>query len=157
MKVKEGKLSSKGLKIAIIISRFNSFFSERLLEGAIDAIKRTGGSEDNVVVYKVPGSFEIPLLLKKLTDRAESMEIDGILTLGVIIRGETPHFDYIAAETTKGIASVGINSTVPVTYGIITADTIEQATDRAGTKMGNKGFESAMALIEMINLYKEVE
>ncbi len=157
MKVREGKLSSKGLKIAIIISRFNSFFSERLLEGALDAIKRTGGSEDNVIVYKVPGSFEIPLLLKKLTDKAESMKIDGILTLGVIIRGETPHFDYIAAETTKGIASVGINSPIPVTYGIITADTIDQATDRAGTKMGNKGFESAMALIEMINLYKEVE
>jgi len=161
MKVKEGKLSSKGFKIAIIISRFNNFYSERLLEGALDAIKRTGGSEENVTVYKVPGSFEIPLLLKKLVDKSKeedsnSKPFDGILTLGVIIRGETPHFDYIAAETTKGIANVGINSPVPVTYGIITADTLDQATDRAGTKMGNKGFESAMALIEMINLYKEV-
>ncbi len=155
MKVKEGKLSSKGLKIAIVISRFNNFFSERLLEGAIDAIKRTGGSEDNITVYKVPGSFEIPLLLKKLVEK-KNKPFDGILTLGVIIRGETPHFDYIAAETTKGIANVGINSPVPITYGIITADTIDQATDRAGTKMGNKGFESAMALIEMINLYKEI-
>ncbi len=160
MKVKEGKLSSKGLKIAIVISRFNNFFSGRLLEGAVDAIKRTGGSENNITVYKVPGSFEIPLLLKKLVKNNEgnnkNEKFDGILTLGVIIRGETPHFDYIAAETTKGIASVGINSPIPITYGIITADTIDQATDRAGTKMGNKGFESAMALIEMINLYKEI-
>ncbi len=157
MKIREGKLSSKGLKIAIIISRFNSFYSERLLEGALDAIKRTGGSEDDVVVYKVPGSFEIPLVLKKIVEKnGKKNGFDGILTLGVIIRGETPHFDYIAAETTKGIAQVGINSSVPVTYGIITADTLDQATDRAGTKMGNKGFESAMALIEMINLYKEL-
>jgi len=151
MKVIEGKLLSKGFKIAIIVSRFNNFYSERLVEGALDAIKRTDGKKENVDIYRVPGSFEIPMLASKLV---ESGNYDGIITLGAIIRGETPHFDYVASEVTKGIAKVGLESNIPVSYGIITADTLDQATDRAGTKMGNKGFEAAMAVIEMINLYK---
>ncbi len=152
MKTKEGKLLlSAKTKIGIVLSRFNNFYSERLLEGALDAIKRAGGKEDNVEVYKVPGSFEIPMTLKKIV---EQKKYDGIITLGVIIRGETPHFDYIASETTKGIAQVALQSDIPITYGIITADTIDQATDRAGTKMGNKGFDAAMSLIEMIDLYQ---
>jgi 6,7-dimethyl-8-ribityllumazine synthase len=152
MQQKEGKLLlSKKTKIGIILSRFNNFYSERLLEGALDAIKRTGGDESNIDVYKVPGSFEIPMTLKKMVSLKK---YDGILTLGVIIRGETPHFDYIAAETTKGIAQVALQSDIPITYGIVTADTLDQATDRAGTKMGNKGFDAAISLIEMINLYQ---
>ena len=152
MQQKEGKLLlSKKTKIGIILSRFNNFYSERLLEGALDAIKRTGGDESNIDVYKVPGSFEIPMTLKKMVSLKK---YDGILTLGVIIRGETPHFDYIAAETTKGIAQAALQSDIPITYGIVTADTLDQATDRAGTKMGNKGFDAAISLIEMINLYQ---
>ncbi len=153
MQAKEGKLLlSKKTKIGIVLSRFNNFYSERLLEGAIDAIKRTGGDESNIDVYKVPGSFEIPMTLKKMVSQKK---YDGILTLGVIIRGETPHFDYIAAETTKGIAQVALQSEIPIAYGIITADTLDQATDRAGTKMGNKGFDAAISLVEMINLYQK--
>ncbi len=154
VKIVEGNLISKGLRIAIVLSRFNSFFSERLLEGAIDAIKRTGGEEDNITVFKVPGSFEIPGVIKKL---AKTKKFDGILALGVIIRGETPHFDYVAQETSKGIALLSMELDIPVGYGIVTADEIEQATDRAGAKMGNKGFSSAMALIETINLLKEAQ
>ncbi len=153
MKKVEGNLLSEGLKIAIVLSRFNSFYSERLLEGALDAIRRTGGAEKNVTVYKVPGSFEIPSTIKKI---AETKKFDGILALGVIIRGETPHFEYVAQETSKGIAELSIRLDIPIGYGIVTADELDQAADRSGAKMGNKGFSSAMALIEMINLFRQI-
>ncbi|OSS42266.1 6,7-dimethyl-8-ribityllumazine synthase [Desulfurella amilsii] len=152
MKYIEGLLSAKGKKIAIIVSRFNSFISDKLLEGALDAIVRNDGSKDNITVYKVPGAFEIPILLSKLVDK----DFDGILCLGAIIRGATPHFDFIAQETTKGIAQVAQKAKMPVSYGVLTTDTIDQAIERAGTKMGNKGFDAAVALLEMMSLFEAI-
>ncbi len=151
MEIKEGKLIAKGLKFGIIVSRFNSFITNRMLEGALDALLRHNADEKNIEVYKVPGSFEIPSLALRL---AESNKYDAIICLGAVIRGETPHFDFVAAETSKGIAQVSLKSKIPVIYGIITADTVEQAIDRAGTKAGNKGADAAVAAIEMANLYK---
>jgi len=153
MNIIEGKLSAEGLKFGIVVGRFNSFITERLLEGAIDCIIRHGGSEENIEIVKVPGSFEIPLTAKKL---AKSGKYDAVICLGAVIRGSTPHFDYVANEVTKGIAQVSLETEVPISYGILTTDTIEQAVERAGTKMGNKGFDAAMVAIEMANVLKSI-
>lgn len=152
MKYIEGLLSAKDKKIAIIVSRFNSFISDKLLEGALDAILRNDGSKDNITIYKVPGAFEIPILLSKLVDKG----FDGILCLGAIIRGATPHFDFIAQETTKGIAQIAQKAKMPISYGVLTTDTIDQAIERSGTKMGNKGFDAAIALLEMMSLFEAI-
>lgn len=151
MKIYEGKLDAKGLKIGIIVSRFNEFISSKLVDGCLDALFRHGVKEDDVEMVKVPGSFEIPYLANKLAD---SKKYDVIICLGVVIRGETPHFNYICNEVSKGIAQVSLKTGIPVIFGVITADTIEQAIERAGTKSGNKGFDAALAAIEMANLYK---
>ncbi len=153
MKTVEGKLSAENLKFGIVLGRFNNFITERLLEGAIDCILRHNGKEENIEIFKVPGSFEIPLVAKKL---AKSGKYDAIVCLGAVIRGSTPHFDYVANEVTKGIAQVGLETEVPISYGILTTDTIEQAIERAGTKMGNKGFDAALTAIEMANLIKHI-
>jgi 6,7-dimethyl-8-ribityllumazine synthase len=147
----EGKLLGEGLKFAVVVSRFNEFITIRLLEGAMDALLRHGVAEDDVDVAKVPGSFEIPLVAKKL---AASKRYDAVICLGAVIRGATPHFEYVAAEAAKGIAKVGLETEVPTLFGVITADTIEQAIERAGTKAGNKGFAAAMSAIEMANLLR---
>ncbi len=147
----EGNLNAKGLKFGIVVSRFNSFISERLLEGALDAIIRHGGSEAEISVARVPGAFEIPLAAQKL---AESRKYDAVICLGAIIRGSTPHFDYVAAEVSKGVASVSLESGLPIAFGVLTTDTIEQAVARAGTKAGKKGFEAAVTAIETANLLK---
>jgi len=150
----EGKLDAKGLKFGIIVSRFNSFISERLLEGAVDALVRHGGDDRNIYVARVPGAFEIPLAAQKL---AGSGKYDAVICLGAVIRGSTPHFDYVASEVTKGIASVSLASGVPIAFGVLTTDTIEQAVERAGTKAGNKGFEAAVTAIETANLLKALK
>jgi 6,7-dimethyl-8-ribityllumazine synthase len=149
----EGNLDAAGLKIGIVVSRFNSFITERLVEGAIDAVVRHNGKEENIAVVKVPGAFEIPYILNRM---ANSKKYDGIICLGAVIRGATPHFDFIANETIKGISAVALKVDIPVAMGILTTDTIEQAIERAGTKMGNKGFDAAVSLIEMVNLYKKI-
>jgi 6,7-dimethyl-8-ribityllumazine synthase len=149
----EGKLKAEGFRFAIIVSRFNDFICSRLVEGAMDALMRHGASEKNVVLVKVPGAFEMPLVAKKL---AESNKYDVVICLGAVIRGATPHFDYLAAEVSKGIATVALDSNIPITFGVLTTDTLEQAIERAGSKSGNKGYEAAMASIEMANLFKEL-
>jgi 6,7-dimethyl-8-ribityllumazine synthase len=149
----EGKLKAEGFRFAIIVSRFNDFICSRLVEGAMDALMRHGASEKNVVLVKVPGAFEMPLVAKKL---AESGKYDVVICLGAVIRGATPHFDYVAAEVSKGIANVSLDSNIPITFGVLTTDTLEQAIERAGSKSGNKGYEAAMAAIEMANLFKEL-
>jgi len=152
MKTYEGKLKAEGLKIGIIISRFNQFISGRLLEGALDALNKLGAAEKDISIYKVPGSFEVPILAKKL---AEAKKVDGIVCLGTLIRGDTPHFDYLCAEVTKGLAQISMDEGIPVSYGILTVDTIEQGIERAGTKAGNKGYDSTFSLIETIDLIKK--
>jgi len=152
MKTYEGKLKAEGLKIGIILSRFNQFISGRLLEGALDALNKLGAAEKDISIYKVPGSFEVPILAKKL---AEAKKVDGSICLGVLIRGDTPHFDYLSAEVTKGLAQISMDEGIPVSYGILTVDTIEQGIERAGTKAGNKGYDSTFSLIETINLIKK--
>jgi 6,7-dimethyl-8-ribityllumazine synthase len=147
----EGHLVATGLKMAIVVSRFNEFISTRLLDGAMDALKRHDAEMDNVDIAWVPGSFEIPLVAAKL---AEAGRYDAIICLGAIIRGSTPHFDYVAAEVSKGIARVTLDKGVPASFGIITADTIEQAVERAGAKQGNKGWQAALTAIEMANLLR---
>lgn len=151
MKVHEGKLIARGLRFGLIVSRFNEFLSTRLLEGALDALKRHDASLDTIDVAWTPGAFEIPLVAKKM---AASKKYDALVCLAVIIRGGTPHFDYIASEVAKGIAQVNLETGIPVAFGIITADTIEQAVERAGTKSGNKGWQAAVSAIEMANLIK---
>jgi len=153
MKKYEGELQAKGLRFAIIVSRFNDFITTKLLDGAIDALLRHGSTEQSMDIIKVPGSFEIPLTAKKI---AGKKSYDAIICLGTIIRGATPHFAYIAAEVTKGIASVSIETGIPIAFGVITADTIEQAIERAGTKSGNKGWDAALAAIEMAQLLKKL-
>jgi 6,7-dimethyl-8-ribityllumazine synthase len=153
MKLYEGKLVAKNLKFAIVASRFNDFITNKLVEGAIDCIKRHDGDENNVSIIKVPGAFEIPLAAKKL---ANNNEYDAIICLGAVIRGATPHFDYVAAEVSKGVAQVSLSSTKPIIFGVLTTDTIEQAIERAGTKAGNKGWDAALSAIEMANLMKEI-
>jgi 6,7-dimethyl-8-ribityllumazine synthase len=152
-KIIEGKIVAKGMKFGIVASRFNDFICGRLIEGAIDALMRAGAEEKDIAIYKVPGSFELPLTAKKLT---KSARFDAIICLGAIIRGATPHFEYISAEVSKGIAMVGLETGVPVIFGVLTTDTIEQAIERAGTKSGNKGADAAMTAIEMVDLFKKI-
>jgi 6,7-dimethyl-8-ribityllumazine synthase len=150
-KTYEGNLIGKGLKFGVVVSRFNEFFSTKLLEGARDALLRHGVVETDIEVAWTPGSFEMPLIAQKM---AESKKYNAVICLGSIIRGGTPHFDYIASEVAKGIAHVGLHTGVPVIFGVITADTLEQAIERSGTKDGNKGFDAAVSAIEMANLLK---
>jgi 6,7-dimethyl-8-ribityllumazine synthase len=152
-KLIEGKLVAKGMKFGIAASRFNDFICGRLIEGAVDALTRAGADEKDIHIYKVPGAFELPLVAKKL---AKSGRFDAVICLGAVIRGATPHFEYISAEVSKGIANVGLETEVPVAFGVLTTDTIEQAIERAGTKGGNKGFDAALAAIEMVNLVKQI-
>jgi 6,7-dimethyl-8-ribityllumazine synthase len=151
--VHEGKLDAKGFKFAIIVSRFNSFVTDRLLEGALDALKRHGAEEALVEIFRVPGAFEIPLAAKTVLKRRE---IDAVICLGAVIKGGTPHFHYVASEVTKGIAAVSLESEKPVAFGILTTESVEQAVERAGTKAGNKGADAAMSVIEMVNLLKAI-
>ena len=152
-KILEGKISAEGFRFAIIVSRFNDFISSKLVEGALDALRRHGGSEEQVSLVKVPGAFEIPMAAKKL---AESGQFDAIICLGAVIRGATPHFEYVASEASKGIALVALESKIPVTFGVLTTDNLEQAIERAGSKSGNKGWDAAMAAMEMVNLFREM-
>jgi 6,7-dimethyl-8-ribityllumazine synthase len=151
VKTYEGVLNAKGFTFGIVVSRFNEFFSKKLLEGALDCLQRHGADEKAISVAWVPGGFEIPLAAKKMAD---SKKYDAVIALGTLIRGNTPHFEYIAAEVAKGLANAGMDSGRPVIFGVITTDTVEQAIERSGTKSGNKGFDAAMAAIEMANLYK---
>jgi 6,7-dimethyl-8-ribityllumazine synthase len=151
MRTVEGKLNAAGLKFALVVSRFNSFITERLLEGALDCLRRQGVAEDDLMVVRVPGAWEIPLVAKRL---AASKAHDAVVCLAAVIRGSTPHFDYVAGEVSKGIAQVALESGVPISFGILTTDTLEQAIERAGSKAGNKGFAAAEAAIEMANLLK---
>ncbi|MDP4290377.1 MAG: 6,7-dimethyl-8-ribityllumazine synthase [Bacteroidota bacterium] len=153
MKTFEGKLVAEGLRFGIIVGRFNEFIGGKLLSGALDAINRHGGSDKDVDVVWVPGAFEIPVVAKKM---AKSGKYDAIICLGAVIRGATPHFDMVAGETTKGIALVGLETGLPVVFGVLTTDSIEQAIERAGTKGGNKGFDAAVTAIEMANLLKQI-
>ena len=154
MKTIEGNLNAAGMKTAIVVGRFNEFISSKLLEGAVDALKRHGSDESQIDVIWVPGSFEIPLTAKKLANKEE---YDGVIALGAVIRGETSHFDYVSAEVSKGVAKAGLDSEKPVIFGVLTTDTIEQAISRAGTKSGNKGYDAAVSLIEMVNLFKKID
>ena len=149
----EGVLLGKGLKFGVVVSRFNEFITRKLLDGAQDALLRHGVIEEDIDIAWVPGSFEIPLAAKQL---AQTKRYDAVICLGTVVRGATPHFEYIAAEVTKGIAKVGLDAGLPISYGIITADTLEQAIERAGTKSGNKGFAAAVNAIEMANLLKDI-
>jgi 6,7-dimethyl-8-ribityllumazine synthase len=153
-KVFEAKLIAEGKKFAVVVSRFNDFITERLLSGALDALIRCGAREKDIEIVKVPGSFEIPLMAKKM---AKKKRFNAVICLGAVIRGATPHFDYIGAEVSKGVAAVGLESETPVIFGVITTDTIEQAIERAGTKAGNKGWSAAMAAVEMANLIEVVD
>lgn len=146
-------LIASGAKFAIVVSRFNEFFSEKLLEGAVDCLKRHGASEGDIDIVRVPGSFEIPYAANRL---AKSQKYDSIICLGVVIRGQTPHFEYINNEVAKGIANISMATNLPVIFGLVTADTLEQAIERCGSKSGNKGFQAAMTSIEMVNLFKEI-
>lgn len=147
----EGKLDATGLKIGIVVGRFNSFISERLLEGAIDALVRHGANDGDIEVARVPGAFEIPLAVQKM---ASGGKYDALICLGAVIRGATPHFDYVSAEVSKGVAQVSLKTGVPIAFGVLTTDSIEQAIERAGTKAGNKGFEAAMTAIETAQLFR---
>jgi len=147
----EGQFAAEGLRVGIVAARFNEFITSKLLSGALDALKRHGASDENLAIVWVPGAFEIPLAAQKL---AASKQFDAVICLGAVIRGSTPHFEYVCAEVAKGIAQVGLQSGIPVIFGVITADTIEQAVERAGTKAGNKGFNAAMAAMEMANVLK---
>ncbi|NJD56638.1 MAG: 6,7-dimethyl-8-ribityllumazine synthase [Nitrospirae bacterium] len=153
MKVIQGELQAKGLKFAIIVSRFNDFITGKLLDGAVDALMRHGAKEEDVDVVKVPGAFEIPLAAKKV---AEKGGYNAVICLGTVIRGATPHFDYVAAEVSKGVASASLDTGVPIAFGVLTTDTIEQAVERAGTKSGNKGFDAAVTAIEMAQVFKKL-
>jgi 6,7-dimethyl-8-ribityllumazine synthase len=152
-KLFEGKISAEGLRFGVIVSRFNDFISSKLVEGALDALRRHGARDEMISLIKVPGSFEIPVAARKMAD---SGQFDAIICLGAVIRGATPHFDYVAAEVSKGIAAVALGSGIPVTFGVLTTDSLEQAIERAGSKSGNKGWDAAMAAMEMANLFKEL-
>lgn len=151
-KIIEGNLLAEGKRFALIVSRFNDFISEKLVSGALDALTRSGASDEDIVIIKVPGAFEIPLAAKK----AARNNYDAVICLGAVIRGATPHFDYVSAEVSKGIATVSLDAEVPVIFGVITTDTIEQAIERAGAKAGNKGWSAAIAAIEMANLMNAI-
>ena len=151
--VKEGIISGKDLKFAVIVSRFNDFITQKLLEGAKDALIRHETKPENITIYRVPGAFEIPLAAKRI---AKSGKYDAVICLGAVIRGATPHFEYVSAEATKGIAIVGLETEIPVTFGLLTTDNIEQAIERAGSKSGNKGWDAAVSAVELLNLFKEI-
>jgi 6,7-dimethyl-8-ribityllumazine synthase len=153
-KIIEAKLLAEGKKFSLIVSRFNDFISERLLEGALDGLLRSGARDEDIDIVKVPGAFEIPLMAKKM---AATKRYHAVICLGAVIRGATPHFDYVSAEVSKGVAAVGLETEVPVIFGVVTTDTIEQAIERAGTKAGNKGWNAAIAAIEMANLIEVVD
>ena len=153
MKVIEGELQAKGLKFGIVMSRFNDFITSKLLDGAVDALVRHGAKEDDIDVMKVPGSFEIPMVAKRMALKGV---YNAIICIGTVIRGSTPHFEYIAAEVSKGIATASMETGVPIAFGVITSDTIEQAVERAGTKSGNKGWDAAVTAIEMAQLLKKI-
>jgi 6,7-dimethyl-8-ribityllumazine synthase len=150
----EGRLSAEGFRFAIIMSRFNDFISSRLVDGAMDALLRHGADEEKLLLVKVPGAFEIPFAAKKLS---QSGRYDAVICLGAVIRGATPHFEYVAAEVSKGIANVALEGDIPIAFGVLTTDTLEQAIERAGSKSGNKGYQAAMAAIEMVNVLKGLE
>ena len=152
-KIIEGKITAEGFRFAIIVSRFNDFISSKLVEGAMDALVRHGADEEQIALVKVPGAFEIPVAAKKL---AAERKFDAVICLGAVIRGATSHFEYVAAEVSKGIASVSLESEIPVTFGVLTTENLEQAIERAGSKAGNKGWDAAVAAIEMINLFRSI-
>ena len=154
MKEYKGQLITKGFKYALVVSRFNHFITEKLMDGAVDALTRSGAKPEEIEIFWVPGAFEIPLVVKRI---AMKKNHHAIVCLGSVIRGETPHFDYIASEVTKGLALLNLEFTIPVSYGIITADNTEQAIERAGTKMGNKGFHAAQSAIELLNLFNHAK
>lgn len=153
-KFHDAKLIAEGKKFALVVSRFNDFITEKLLSGALDALIRSGAADEDIEVVRVPGCFEIPLVAKKM---AKTSRFDAVICLGAVIRGSTPHFDYVSAEVSKGVAQVGMESEIPVIFGVITTDTIEQAIERAGTKAGNKGWSAAVAAVEMANLFEIIE
>jgi 6,7-dimethyl-8-ribityllumazine synthase len=153
-RVTEGKLNAQGLKFAIVVSRFNDFICEHLLSGALDVLIRNGAADGDIEVFKVPGAFEIPQVAKKAV---LSKKFDAVICLGAVIRGATPHFEYIASEVSKGVAMIGLEGEVPVAFGVLTTDNLEQAIERAGTKSGNKGWDAALSAIEMANLYREMK
>ncbi len=153
MNVLEGRLAGEGLKIALVVSRFNSFITERLVDGALDCLRRHGVAETGLTMVRVPGAWEIPLVAKRL---AQGKAHDAVICLGAVIRGSTPHFDYVAAEVSKGIAQAALESGVPILFGVLTTDTLEQAVERAGSKSGNKGYAAAEAALEMVNLLKDM-
>lgn len=152
--VLEGRISAEGFRFALVVSRFNDFISSKLVEGAVDALTRHGAEDADITLVKVPGAFEIPFTAKKLAGRGG---VDAVICLGAVIRGATPHFDYVAAEMSKGIAQVGLEGNVPVTFGVLTTDDLEQAIERAGSKAGNKGWDAAMAAMEMVNLNRVLD
>jgi 6,7-dimethyl-8-ribityllumazine synthase len=152
--VHEGHLSAADRRFALVVGRFNHFIVDRLVEGALDAIVRHGGSAGNVTIYRAPGAFELPVLAKKVAERGG---FDAIIALGAVIRGSTPHFDYVAGEAVKGLATVGLQHTLPITFGVLTVDTIEQAIERAGTKAGNKGAEAALSALEMVSVINKLK
>lgn len=152
-KIIEGKIVAKGMKFAVVASRFNDFISSRLTDGAVDGLTRAGADEKDIQLFKVPGAFELPLAAKKL---AQSGRYDAVICLGAVIRGATPHFEYVSAEVSKGIANVGLDTEVPIAFGVLTTDTIEQAIERAGTKAGNKGWDAAITAIEMVDLLRKI-
>lgn len=153
MKILEGNLTAKGMKVAIVVARFNEFITSKLLSGAVDCLKRHEAADADITVAWVPGAFEVPLAAKKL---AETKKYDAIICLGAVIRGATPHFDYVCAEASKGVAHVSLEYGLPVAFGILTTENIQQAVERAGTKAGNKGVDAAMTAMEMVNLFKEI-
>ena len=153
-KLIEGEITGKGIKFAIVVSRFNDFISQRLLDGALDALKRHGASDDQIAIIKVPGAFEIPSMAKRLS---LSDRFDCVICLGAVVRGATPHFEYISNQVARGIASVALESRIPVAFGVITSDTLEQAIERAGAKSGNKGWDAAVSAMEMVNLFRAID
>ncbi len=153
-KIIEGKILAKGMRFGIVASRFNDFISAKLIEGALDALTRAGADEKDITIAKVPGAFEIPLAAKRMV---RTGKVDAVICLGAVIRGATPHFEYISAEVSKGIATVALETEVPVVFGVITTDTIEQAIERAGTKSGNKGFDAALSAVEMVDLFRKMK
>lgn len=152
-KVHRGRLTAEGFRFAIVASRWNDFLTSKLVDGALDALQSLGASESAVEIFMVPGSFELPLTAKKV---AESGKFDAVIAIGVVIRGETPHFDYVAGEAAKGVGQVGMQTGVPVMFGVVTTNTLEQAINRSGVKAGNKGYEAAMSAVEIVNLYAEI-
>lgn len=152
-KIHRGRLRAEGFRFAIVAARWNDFLTDKLIDGAIDALESSGVSEDAVEIFKVPGSFELPLTCLKA---AESGRFDAVIAIGVVIRGETPHFEYVAGEAAKGVGQVSMQTRIPVLFGVVTANTLEQAMNRSGVKSGNKGFEAAMSAVEIVNLYREL-